>query len=264
VPTGEKTSARAGWVAGPVPAARARLARRRWRGRLGRWRAGLLALGAAVVVVAAGWLLGWSDLLAVDQVRVAGARVLSDREVARAAAVRTGTPLARVDLEATAARVRELAAVADVEVSRDWPGTVSIEVVERQPMAVLQEGAEFRALDAAGVVFRSYATPPDRLPLVRADQLAGAGSGSPEVVRAEALREVAAVVEALDARVAEGVEHVEVASLDAITLVLHEGAVVQWGSAEDSALKAEVLAALMQVPAATYDVSVPQLPTTSG
>jgi cell division protein FtsQ len=38
---------------------------------------------------------------------------------------------------------------------------------------------------------------------------------------------------------------------------------VRWGSAEDSARKAEVLTVLLRVPAAVYDVSVPELPTTS-
>ena len=240
-----------------------RFTRRRWRGRLGRWRAGLLLFAGSVALGIGGWVVWFSGLLSVDEVRIQGTSVLSEQQVRRAAAVVSGTPLARVDLDATADRVRALAPVADVEVSRDWPGAVAIVVSEREAVAVLQRGDGYRGLDGAGVVFRSYAEPPPGLPLVRADELAAATDAAP-LAEQDALREVAAVVEALEGPVADRVDHVEVASLDAITLVLGDGDVVRWGSAADSSLKAEVLAALMRVPAATYDVSVPQLPTTSG
>jgi cell division protein FtsQ len=46
--------------------------------------------------------------------------------------------------------------------------------------------------------------------------------------------------------------------------MLSDGSEVRWGSAEESGLKADVLATLMSVPATTYDVSVPGLPTTTG
>jgi cell division protein FtsQ len=247
VPTGEVT----------------RFTRRRWRGRLGRWRAGLLLLAGSAVLGIGGWVVWFSGLLAVDEVRIQGTSVLSEQQVGRAAAVAAGTPLARVDLDTTADRVRALAPVADVQVSRDWPGAVVIVVSEREAVAVLQRGDGYRGLDGAGVVFRAYAEPPAGLPLVQADELAAATDEAP-LAEQDALREVAAVVEALEGPVADRVDHVEVTSLDAITLVLGDGDVVRWGSAADSALKAEVLAALMRVPAATYDVSVPQLPTTSG
>jgi cell division protein FtsQ len=37
-----------------------------------------------------------------------------------------------------------------------------------------------------------------------------------------------------------------------------------WGSADESDLKAQVLAVLLRQPARTYDVSVPGQPTTAG
>lgn len=241
---------------------RARFARRRWRGRLGRWRLLLLAVVATGVVGGLGWLFWFSDLLAVDRVSVQGASVLTDAEVVRAAGVSPGTPLATVDLDRTAAQVAELAPVADVDVTRDWPATLRIELTEREPVAVVVAESRYEALDREGVLFRGYARPPARLPLVRGGALpAGDSDGA---VRADALREVASVVVALNPDVAARVDHVEVASLDAIELVLRSGARVRWGSAEESAFKARVLAGLMRVPAAVYDVSAPGFPTTSG
>ena len=81
--------------------------------------------------------------------------------------------------------------------------------------------------------------------------------------RSEALREAARVVSALPADLAERVDHVEVESVDQISLVLGDGRKVMWGSAEQSDQKAEVIAALLVAKRAQeYDVSVPEQPTT--
>ena len=59
------------------------------------------------------------------------------------------------------------------------------------------------------------------------------------------------------------VDHVQVTTVDQISLVLKDGRTVIWGSAEESDTKAEVLAILLAtVQAQTYDVSVPSKPTT--
>ncbi len=244
--------------------ARTRFTRRRWRGRLGRWKALLVVLAVVAAAGGVGWLLWFSDHVTVDEVAIQGVDTLSPTKVRSAAAVPVGTPLARVDLDGPAARVRALAPVASVEVSRDWPDTIRISVTEREPVAVLTESDTYRALDRDGVLFRRYAEAPANLPLVRADDLAAATRGRAGAARADALREVAAVVVSLDRPVSRRVDHVEVASLDAIELVLTDGVRVRWGSAEESVAKAQVLTAVLQVPAATYDVSVPTMPTTSG
>jgi cell division protein FtsQ len=60
------------------------------------------------------------------------------------------------------------------------------------------------------------------------------------------------------------VVRVTAGSRDDVTLGLRNGATVRWGSVEDSALKARVLAGLLAVKATRYDVSAPLLPTTTG
>lgn len=265
-------------------AARDRFVRRRWRGRLSRWRGLLAVVVVAGVTVGAGWLVLWSDVLDVDEVAVTGASVVRQDEVEEVAAVPPGAPLARVDLNGVASRVERLPAVASAAVTRSWPGTVTIEVTEREAVAVVEEDGSYRGMDATGTLFRRYGSPPTDLPLVRSTDLADApedaegdrnrddagamGDGPAGIeVRAshdDALREVALVIEALPADLAPEVDHVEFSSLDSILLVLSDGSQVQWGSAEQSDLKADVLETLMTIPATTYDVSVPGLPTTSG
>jgi cell division protein FtsQ len=88
--------------------------------------------------------------------------------------------------------------------------------------------------------------------------------GSPAVATntPDALREAATVVSALPKELAAMVDHVEVLTVDQITLVLKDQRIVVWGSADDSALKAEVLLKLLRQPGKVYDVSVPGQPTT--
>ena len=58
------------------------------------------------------------------------------------------------------------------------------------------------------------------------------------------------------------VDHVEVTTIDQITLVMRDQRQVLWGSAEESELKAQVVDRLLAAQKASYyDVSVPGNPT---
>jgi cell division protein FtsQ len=234
---------------------RDRFHRRRLWGRLTRYRLQLLVvlgLGSVATLV---WVVYFSAVLGVHRVEVAGTHLLTRTQVQEAAAVPAGTALASVDLEEVAHRVAALAPVADVQVERLWPRGLSIVVTERRAVAVVRQGGVLSGMDADGVLFRTYHERPGRLPLVDAEALAATGSD-------DALAEVATALAALDSTVARRVDHVEVASRDAIVLVLGDGDRVTWGSAEQSELKGHVLTVLLEQDASGYDVSVPARPTT--
>jgi cell division protein FtsQ len=237
----------------PDPVAPTPLPRRRVAGWFGRPQ--LIVLVAVALVGFGAWVVYGSSWLGVRSVQVDGTSYLATEDVERAAEIVDGTPLARVDLGAVEDRVAALPAVADVDVRRDWPDGVTIVVRERVAVAVVRRDGDYHAMDDAGVLYRTYRRPPEQLPLVRADDLAGPDS-------VDALREVAGVVDALDPAIARKVDHVEVASMDAIALILSSGDEVRWGSASQSDLKARVLATLLEVDASVYDVSVPEQPTT--
>ena len=231
--------------------------RRFSRRRFLRWfgRAQVIALVTILLVGFGVWVVYASSWLGVKSVDVEGTSYLTPREVERVADVPIGTPLARLDLNAVEDRVAELPAVASVDVERNWPDGVHIVIQERTAIAVVKQDHKLHGMDADGVLYRTYRHRPDRLPLVRAGQLDDKGS-------ADALHEVAGVIASLDRNIARKVDHVEVASMDAIELVLSNGKQVQWGSAAQSDLKARVLATLLKVNASVYDVSVPEQPTT--
>lgn len=239
-------------AATPRDRARQRFARRQWARRWLALRYVLLALVLVALVVGGTWLVWFSPVLAVKGVDVAGTRLLSTEQVRRAAAVPEGEPLARVDLARVLARVEALAEVSSADVTRSWPDAVRIDVVERVSVAVVDLGGRLRGMDDEGVVFQEFGKVPVDLPRVQTT-----GTASPE-----ALREAAGVVGALPDDLARRVEHVEVGTVDQISLVLRDGRQVVWGSAEQADLKARVLEALLQQRARVYDVSVPASPVT--
>lgn len=230
---------------------RQRFARRQWARRWIRWKV-VVAVAAVLTLLATGiWFVAFSDALSVHRVKVTGNTLLSDQRVERVAGVPDGQQVAFVDLTSAQRRVAGLAEVEAVEVTRAWPDGVLVEVTERTAVAVVELGGRLRGLDAAGVVFRDYKQPPPGLPKVRPTTSTGS----------DALKEAAGVVATLPDDLAATVDHVEVETIDRITLMLRDGRQVLWGSAEESELKAQVLQGLLRkVRAPSYDVSVPGNP----
>jgi cell division protein FtsQ len=234
-----------------VRIARKRFARRQWARRWLAWRGLVVSLVVLALLAGAGWLVFFSTVLTVEGVDVEGVEVLRPQEVRRVAAVPLGQPLARVSLDAIEARVESLAPVKAVDVSRSWPDRVRIAVLEREAVAVVERDGVVRGLDDEGVLFREFPSVPDALPVVRISA----------ATRTEALAEAAQVVDALPADLAARVDHLEVSTIDSISLRLGNGRTIFWGSAADSEAKAAVLDVLLEHEASVYDVSVPGQPT---
>lgn len=230
---------------------RKRFARRQWRRRWLAWKPVVVVVLGVGLTVGAVWVVWFSSVLALEQVRVTGTDSLTPQEVQEVAALSLGRPLARVDVDGVERRVGALAPVRSVEVSRRFPHRLLISVEERVPVAVVTIGDRLRALDRDGVVFGGYDRPPAGLP--RVEVVLG--------VRPEALGEAATVVATLPRSVARRVDFIEVRTVDEISLLLKDGRRVEWGSAQDSEDKARVLGVLLQRDASTYDVSVPGQPT---
>ena len=247
-----RTGRKPGREAAAARRTRRRFARRQWARRWLSLRYVLAFLLVLVLVGTSVYLVFFSTTLQVKRVEVVGNRLLSDGRVREVADVPVGDQLALVDLGRADARVGSLAEVKSVDVTRTWPDVVRIAVVERTAVAVVELAGRLRGLDPDGVVFRDYETVPKGMPRVRA----GASAGT------DALREAATVVSALPDDLVTRVDHVEVATVDQISLVLRDGREVLWGSAQESELKAEVVDKLLAAQKAPYyDVSVPGNPT---
>lgn len=235
----------------PFAARAAELRRRRWR---------KVAIGvlAAVVAGAVAWIVLFSSVLAVQKVAVDGETTLKESQVRSAARVRTGQPLARVDITAIEARVASMERIESVSVSRSWLHTVRITLVERKPVAWVSVGGVVRGLDRYGIDFRSYAKAPKGL-------LEAKVTAIDSRQRQQTLEAVAAVVQSIesaDPALRRGMQAISAATKDSIQLDLTMGRTVVWGSRSDSAHKLTVLRALLRIDATRYDVSAPDQPTT--
>ena len=209
-------------------------------------------LSVLLLVGVGAWLLLGTSVLGVRDVRVRGTGRLTPAQVLAAADVREGTPLARLDTAALAARVRGLPEVRAVEVHRSWPRTVTVVVQERNAAAVRASGPGFLLVDRSGVTFVTVARRPARLPLVSAPVDAGPA----------ALRAAMDVLDALPRSLRPQVRQVRATSAEDVRVELTRGRTVTWGSTDRGRRKAAVLAALVSRPARVYDVSAPDAPTT--
>ncbi len=215
------------------------------------WLAGLGALAGVVTFLWAG------PLLSVREVRVDGARTLPVQQVREAAGVAEGTPLLRVDVAAATERVARLPQVAGVQVTRGWPSSVVITVVERTPLAVVEESGRRTLVDAEGVLFDTITgDPPAGVVPLEVDDPA---AGDP------ATEAALAAIAALPPELREQVALVTADGDDAaVELSLDDGTDVVWGDGGEPERKAAVLGALLSQieagevePAGTLDISTP-------
>jgi cell division protein FtsQ len=206
----------------------------------------LALLGGLTAVVYA------TSVFGVRKIRVQGASVASVAEVRAAAAVRSGTPLARVDLDGVARRVTEVPAVRAATVTRVWPDTLLIRVVERTAVAAVPADGRFLLVDGDGVAYTSQPARPANLPLVK---LAAPDSRDPTT------RAALTVLASLSPRLRELLVELVAESPTRIRLVLPDERTIVWGDATENDAKVRVIASLLDSPAKVIDVSAPSVVT---
>ncbi|WP_077347459.1 cell division protein FtsQ/DivIB [Tessaracoccus flavescens] len=210
------------------------------------------SVAGLVVVLGVGiWLALFSPVFAARQVVVDGTELLTPEQVTEAAAVELDVPLLRQDTEAIAQRVRDLAPVLDVEVHRDLPDTVRLDVTERELVYQLVRDEAVSWVDRDGVVFNTTPKPTAGVVQVKSDD-------ADDRLR----RDIATVVANIPDDLRPQVSLLTAEAVDRIGFTLSDDREIVWGSAEESQLKGDVLAALLDVEAKVYDVSAPRHPTT--
>ncbi|MDQ0575132.1 FtsQ-type POTRA domain-containing protein [Agromyces albus] len=213
------------------------------------WSVVLGSIAALVVVVIGG---AYSPLMALRDVRVEGAQRIPATEVQAAFAGTLGTPLPLIASADVHDALSAFPLIETYSTETIPPGTLVVRIVERTPVGVIDTGEGLELVDAAGVVIERPETRPDGQPLIEAE---GGIAG-------EGFRAAAAVVRSLPPDVRGQLVGVHAATADDVRLQLAAGATVVWGSAEESAQKAAVLARLMVAAppdtVASYDVSSPQ------
>lgn len=210
---------------------------------------------ASVVVALVGTvaIAVYSPILALTKIEITGTSAVSADEVLTAVEGQLGTPLALLDADRLKRELAGFTLIQSYVTETVPPHTLIIHITERKAIGSVPTAAGFTVVDPAGVVIEKTQVRPEGIPTI---ELAGADTDS------DVFDSVVEVLLTLPSSVAGQVDRVTAATKDDVTLVLAgAGQRVVWGSAEDSDLKARVLAGLMatQDPAARieYDVTAP-------
>jgi cell division protein FtsQ len=162
--------------------------------------------------------------------------------------------LVRLDTDEVRDRVAALPKVFSVEVSRSFPGTVEVAIVERAPVAVVPAGDGVHLVDATGLDYEVAKAAPAGLP-----ELVVARVAPDDPVTRAAM----AVLDTIPRQLRAQVVRVSAKTPGSVELTLGDGRAVRWGSAENSERKAAVLAPLLTRPGTVFDVTTPDFPTVS-
>lgn len=229
--------------------------------------ASALAIIAVLYVV----LVFFSPLLATEKITVRGASLLETSQVEQKLEPLRGVPLTRIDEK----KVRELIGqdnvIRSVQVESRPPHELVVTLKERTAVAVVKQGDTYHTVDSDGVSLLESATQPDTsVPLVRF-------SGDDPKTSAE-FRTISTALSAMPSELLAQIKEAGATSTSSITLTLRDNTTVQWGTAEESELKAKVLLSLRQAIAkraqeensseaqtqkvTVYDVSAPRVPVT--
>ncbi|WP_304193237.1 cell division protein FtsQ/DivIB [Rothia mucilaginosa] len=229
--------------------------------------ASALAIIAVLYVV----LVFFSPLLATQKITVHGASLLETSQVEQKLEPLRGVPLTRIDEK----KVRELIGqdnvIRSVQVESRPPHELVVTLKERTAVAVVKQGDTYHTVDSDGVSLLESATQPDTsVPLVRF-------SGDDPQTSAE-FRTISTALSAMPSELLAQIKEAGATSTSSITLTLRDNTTVQWGTAEESELKAKVLLSLRQAIAkraqeensseaqtqkvTVYDVSAPRVPVT--
>jgi cell division protein FtsQ len=226
---------------------------RRFTKRSRRRRITWAVVGGAVVALVAVIAVGaYSPLMALREVRIEGAQRIPAAEVQAAFTGVIGTPLPLIESGEVQEALEAFPLIETYATETIPPGTLVVRIVERTPVGVIDTGSGLELVDAAGVVIERPEERPEGQPLIEVD-------GG---VANEGFRAVASVVRSLPAEVRTQLTRATAATADDVRLELAGGATVVWGSAEESAFKAAVLARLMGAAppdtVSAYDVSSPR------
>ncbi|MGH6898884.1 MAG: cell division protein FtsQ/DivIB [Geminicoccaceae bacterium] len=99
-------------------------------------------------------LLAWSGQagLAVRDVYVEGRRRTPQQVLRARLGIEIGMPILAVDPGATRQRLEQLGWIEQASVARMLPDAVQIRLLERQPLALWQQGGRFEVIDRRGIV----------------------------------------------------------------------------------------------------------------
>ncbi len=97
----------------------------------------LIVFGIILLTVAAAFGVTLTPLLDVDEIAISGVSPVRESIIAHSSEIEVDEPLLYVDTRRAQDQIAEIPWVRSVQINRDWPSAVQIEVVPRVPVAVV-------------------------------------------------------------------------------------------------------------------------------
>jgi cell division protein FtsQ len=206
-------------------------------------------LGVAALVTSA-WAVSVSPAFELRTLEVTGLSHLTRRQVVSLSGVAQDENVLWLSAGAVASRLeRSSPWIASAAVSRSLPGTVRIEIVEREPIAAVADGARWLLVAADGVVLQETRKDPG-LPLIEGALAPPAGRPGGQglsVGRSDpGLAAGARVLAAMGERLRSRIEAVVTGNEGVVVLRLRTGTRVLYGEATEATAKARTLGAVLR------------------
>lgn len=212
---------------------------------------------AVLIVVLIVWGVFFSPLFSVRSLQVEGLSLTDQGAAEEALQPLEGKSMTRISSEEVESLLTQFPAVASVDTSASGSGTLRVEVQERIPVAAVEDGDGWQLVDREGTQLEQLTdSEQSQVPVI---------AGGTDVLGSEDWDTVSSVLASLPSSLLEQVQTARAESGGVVMLELQDGVTVRWGDDTDSALKAEVLAELVDASEATgavevYDVSAPRHP----
>lgn len=209
----------------------------------------------AVTALVAGLLLVigvlWTfPVLRVSDITVSGSEHTPEELIVEATGVSPGDNLVRVDTGAAALGVADQPWVRSATVNRNWPSTLEVVVTERRAVMFSLESDGHHLIDEKGVPFVIDAPPEGAV------EITGDRREDPET-----LSGIAEVLESMPEHVRGMMKAVDAPGPHALTLLLHDGRTVFWGSSGDNHDKSLALEVVLQREGEHWNISHPAMVT---
>jgi cell division protein FtsQ len=198
----------------------------------------------------------FTPLLAIEKIEVTGVTRLKEKSIVNALTSQLGKPLPTISSSDIASALEAFPLIESYSIISLPPHTLKIQIIERQPIGVIQVGGARYLYDPAGVRI-GISNGSENLPVI-------AINGAPE--NSAQFKSAIEVLLALPSDLLERVAEINAKSKDDVSLRLrgYAGQRILWGDGSDSILKSRVLEALIvnqkKTDSVTFDVSSPNAP----
>ncbi|MGV8968929.1 MAG: FtsQ-type POTRA domain-containing protein [Microbacteriaceae bacterium] len=216
-----------------------------------------VVLTAVGIVAGLGALLAvavFSPILSLREVSVEGTNRVDSAEVRAAIEGQLGSPLALLDFARIESDLANFPLIRSYVTQTIPPSTLVVRIIEREPLGVVATAGGFDVVDAAGIVVESTTEVPSGVPLI----ILGSQN-----LESEAFAAISEVLLSLPPNLLAQVDSIGANTRDDVTFTMRGvGQSVVWGSADRSAFKARVLAAMILETDSSlnyeFDISAPE------